>query len=188
MEFKMIDQFGFKVDLLYNHQSRFNTKVGAILTIVLIGLLIYFFFYFCQDMINKTNPITRTSIERHSDSINGKDLFAAITILDPLNQHIPEIERYINIQSRNFFLGANGNTTITPLSVSKCDIEKHFSKFTNKLSEDIIKQKVIIGYSFCLDLNETQSIALDFIEENNKFIDIIYMICSNSTSKLSLLF
>jgi hypothetical protein len=186
MEFKMIDQFGFKVDLLYNQQSRFKTRIGASLTVLLVGLLIYFFLYFSKDMLNKTNPIIRSSIERHSDSINGKDLFAAITILDPLNQQIPEIERYIDIQSRKFLFGAKGNTTITPLSVSKCDMEKHFSNFKNKLTEEIIKQKVTLGYSFCVDMNETHTIALDFLEEDNQMIDIIYMMCSNLTSKLSL--
>jgi hypothetical protein len=185
--FKIIDQFGSKVDLLYKHQSAFKTKIGATLTGLLIGLFIYFIIYFSQDMLNKTNPIIRSSYERHSDNITGDNLFAAITILDPLNQQIHEIDRYIDIQSRNFFT-AQENTTITPLSVSKCEMEKHFLKFKNKLSEDIIRQKVMFGYSKCIDLNETQALSLDFLEVNNKMIDIIYLKCSNKTSKYLLYF
>jgi hypothetical protein len=181
--FTWIDQFGSKVELLYKHQSAFKTRIGAALTGILIGLLMYFFIYFSQDMLNKTNPIIRSSYERHSGSITGDNLFAAITILDPLNQQIQEIDRYIDIQSRNFFFGAQGNTTITPLSITKCEMEKHFSKFKNKLSEDLIRQKVMFGYSKCLDLNETQALSLDFLEVKNKIIDIIYLRCSNKTSK-----
>jgi hypothetical protein len=182
-QFKMLDQFGTKVELLYNHQSGFKTRIGATITILLFGLLMYIFLFFSQDMLNKTNPIMRSSYERHSDGVTGDNLFAAISILDPLNRQIKDIERYINIESRNIFLGAEENTTITPISVTKCEMEKHFSKFKNKLSEEIIRQKVIFGYSKCLDLNETQAISLDFLEVNNKLIDIIYLKCSNQTSK-----
>ena len=50
------DILGQNINLKINKRNKSNTYPGAILIIIIIFLSIYFFYFLCKDLINKTNP------------------------------------------------------------------------------------------------------------------------------------
>ena len=59
--FKLIDIFGKKTEFQIDQKPKFTTNSGGIFTLIYVGLILFLFFSFGTDMINRTGPETNIS-------------------------------------------------------------------------------------------------------------------------------
>jgi hypothetical protein len=67
----MFDMFGQKISFTWNGEEEFKTGFGAVVTLLLFGVLISFGGFKANDLLKKKNPIvSRTNILRPEPAVN----------------------------------------------------------------------------------------------------------------------
>ncbi len=140
-----VDIFGTKFNFNVNERDTFKTPLGGFLTILTIGLIVFFSFFFGTDFYYKVNPIIFSNTivpDRYEDPIllTPENLVIAWRIEDPFSLKISTDKVIYPIQRQSYFKSnAQGDLDmiyIKDLPITTCNENnakmKEFTEF-NKL-------------------------------------------------------
>jgi hypothetical protein len=126
------DCFGSNINLTFRNSTTSKTCFGALLSIIASAFSIFAIYYFGMDIISKSKPISRFSKELQEESkIPFKEFPVMMQFVNPLNEVIEELDRYIVFRPILYSITLNKDTgkqnfELSYLFIEKCDADKHF--------------------------------------------------------------
>ena len=178
---KYLDMFGSHITFRHNNQTKFKTISGGTATLFSIGFIIYLFYYFSYDCINKINPIVRdNNIYKIHNFVNMSKYFWAFYFTNDNMTMIENPERYLAFHG--LVTKWNETLEIYPLKFSKCNLKKHFSR-TGFTKEKIFEMIPNFNDAFCLDIEDDFLLLNGNTQIPRVSIDIFVAECENKTIK-----
>ena len=173
-----LDLLSPEIKLYFNGNTKLQTNVGMIITIILIGLVSYSTYSFGKDIIRKEEPtilIQNKIFQNRPEVALTKDIFPiSITIQDFTNQVIND-PTMLNFRVSNYeidnFLSVFNVTESKTVPCKKFDFPK--------LSEDEFNSTGLHRYS-CID-NQNLTLKGYWSERYIKYSKIDFILCKNTT-------
>ena len=108
MKFKKIDVIGKEIQLKVGQNEKFQTNVGAVLTLVLACCGVIAIWYFGKDIIEKTNPTFLASEVRLSPwpyvMVNNSNFFFGMRIEDNDGRYVNDNRFFELIFEYNYYI------------------------------------------------------------------------------------
>ena len=173
--------YGLSFPLRYKNQTKFNTLIGFILTIISVIISIIGIFYFLIQLFNKNNFTLISSKEKIDEDIDFSQVPLMIGLVNKSNNNFYEINNnFFNLTS-NLILQKENYIEYKLLKFKKCNLSKlkDYNQFYNKKYEEFNKFECI---------QEKQEIMLrnGYYIINNKNLSILTInlnICDNEYEK-----
>lgn len=159
--FKQIDFFGSAPELLIHNSSTFKTNVGAIFTMLSLGIICYYLVRSIAKLLDTTSPQVDTleffDMAKLKLEISGSTVLPAITVSEPVNGFlltVDEIQSLATIKGelrryRYDYVANKVNYFSTFIDIVDCYKLKNTKPYTWMYSDVISGTK---GKSLCFDL------------------------------------
>jgi len=145
---KALDIYGQPISFTIHSEQKFKTFVGSILSLVTLGLAIFFTIIFGSDFFYRTNP--KVSVERqvfpkgNLVSVNPFNFNFGYRIYNLANRS-ESIDDYMYSFATNVYFFSNGTFGSNEIQITNC---------TQKIAPDIYNKYPNTGYK-CLDLTNS---------------------------------
>jgi hypothetical protein len=180
-----VDIFGVEPKLNMKRSDKHNSPTGGLISLMFLGVTIMGILYFGQELAYKTEP---SVIESKSHDPNPSrfnltmdvfNFFIGVSdsndyFIDPLIYNLSaELALYSKINDTQVY-----NTQSIPLRTEKCELNRHFSSFSELFSNEGL------GSYQCINPADSENLYLQGYKGNNVYVVIRLMVkpCINGTA------
>jgi len=182
MKFKRIDVIGKEIQLKVGQREKFQTNLGAVLTLVLTLCGVIAIWYFGKDIIEKTNPTFLASEVRHSPwpyfMVNNSNFFLGMRIEDDDGRYVDDNRFFELIFEYHYYIQNKTTAEMELIHFEKRNLVKCNSSHIDNL---FISQKEVESF-YCIDLRDYY-FGGDWISEKLGFLSFFIQKCNKSTEK-----
>jgi hypothetical protein len=174
------DFFGQGINLTINKMTKAKTIFGGILSILLVIMVSFLFFFYAEDLLYRQNPLTSNELQMMKKFPNiTLDKFSfpfSVSLLNKENEMIYK-PKYFKYQF-NYIYGDTSNSQLNslPLKVKNCGSDD-FPLISNEQFENLN-----LNNTLCIE-NQNLTISGSMTEKSISFISIKISICLNITEE-----